>query len=240
MTFPSDLDLTPAACEPTVARLQAVLDGDLPADALDADPHPAACPTCAERIRAARLMLAMLAEPAEPMPLPAGLTGAILAGVRADRRKRLRQRVGLAVGGLAAAAAVVVAVWWFGGSKPEDHTNDMVENRPAPPPAPDMPQQPPVRIDAELAKAGEGLRDSSRTITEPVTAGPMVFASLTTAFTKLPGNPVGADLEPAGRAIAEIPAAAKTGLEPVTGSAQKAFSRLLRDVGAVSPGKPKS
>ena len=28
--------------------------------------------------------------------------------------------------------------------------------------------------------------------------------------------------------------------EPVTGSAQKAFSRLLRDVGAVSPGKPKS
>src|SRR5437763_757154 len=107
MTFPSDPDLTPPACEPTVARLQAVLDGDLPADALDADPHPAACPTCAERIRAARLMLAMLAEPA-------------------------------------------------------------------------------------------------------------------------------------GRAIAEIPAAAKTGLEPVTGSAQKAFSRLLKDVGAVSPGKPKS
>src|SRR4051794_26454018 len=123
MTVPFDPELIPPACEPTVARLHAVLDGDLPADVLDADPHPATCSTCAERIRAARLLLTALAEPPESMPLPAGLTNAILAGVRADRRKRLRQRVGLAVGGLAAAATVVVAVWWFGGSRPTGDPN---------------------------------------------------------------------------------------------------------------------
>jgi len=84
------------------------------------------------------------------------------------------------------------------------------------------------------------LRDSSRTLTEPAASGSKVFASVTTLPKLPPTNPVAADLEPARRTLADIPAAAKSGLEPVTESAQRAFQRLLKDVAAVSPGKPKS
>jgi hypothetical protein len=97
-----------------------------------------------------------------------------------------------------------------------------------------------MRINDEIAKAGGALRDSSRTITEPAASGPKVFAPFTNALTRLPVNPGAADLEPARRSLAEIPVAAAAGLEPVTDSAQKAFNRLLKDVGLVSPGKPKS
>src|SRR5438105_11139213 len=98
MTRPFEPDPIPPACGPTVERLQRVLDGELPADALDTDPHAGGCPLCRDRIRAARLLLTALSEPAEPVRAPAGLTDAILAGVRADRRRRARQRAVLAVG----------------------------------------------------------------------------------------------------------------------------------------------
>jgi hypothetical protein len=111
MTLPFEPEPVAPACEPTVERLQRVLDGDMAADALDADPHAAVCPVCRERIRAARLLLTALAEPADPFLAPTGLTEAILAGVRADRRRVARRRALVAVGGLAVAAAVVLAVW---------------------------------------------------------------------------------------------------------------------------------
>src|SRR5439155_1656453 len=120
MTRPFEPDPVPPACEPTVERLQRVLDGELSADALDTDPPPA----------------------------------------------------------------------------PES-----------------APDARPIRINDEIAKAGGALRDSSRTITEPAASGPKVFASFTNALTKLPVTPVVADLEPARRSLAEIPVAAKTGLE---------------------------
>jgi hypothetical protein len=242
MIRPFEPDPVPPACEPTVERLQAVLDGELSADALETDPHPADCPVCRDRIRAARLLLTVLAEPAEPCCVPAGLTGTILAGVRADRRRVARQRVAFAVGGLAVAAAVVVAVWWFGGPRPVDQTgqSDFVREQPQAPTHEPAPVPRPIRINDEIAKAGGALRESSRTITEPATSGPRVFASFTNALTRLPVNPVVTDLEPARRSLAEIPVAAQAGLEPVTESAQKALNRLLKDVGSVSPPKPKS
>src|SRR4051812_22199579 len=112
MTDPFNNAPVPPACEPTVARLQAVLDGELATHTLDADPHSADCPVCRDRIRAARLLVAELAEPADPFPVPAALTNAILAGVRADRRHRARRRTAFAAGGLAVAAGVLFAAWW--------------------------------------------------------------------------------------------------------------------------------
>ena len=79
------------------------------------------------------------------------------------------------------------------------------------------------------------MRDSSRTITEPATAGPKVFAALTDSLLKPPAAPLALDLGPAGRSLADIPEAAKSGLEPVVGSVQKALDRLLRDVAAMQP-----
>jgi hypothetical protein len=242
MTSPFEPELVPPACEPTVERLQQVLDGELPADSLDTEMHAAGCRVCRERIRAARLLLAALSEPAEPVCVPVDLTSTILAGVRADRRRRARQRAFVAVSGLAVAASVVLAVWWSGGFRGGERPGrpDVVRHQPparTPEPAP-APR--PMRINDEIARAGEALRDSSRTITEPAASGSKVFASFTNALARLPGNPAVADLEPARRSLAEIPVAAAAGLEPVTDSAQKALNRLLKGVGPVTPGKPKS
>ena len=57
-----------------------------------------------------------------------------------------------------------------------------------------------------------------------------MLSKLTDALTRPP--PAGR-LEPARKSLADLPDAARAGLEPVTGTAQKAFARLLRDVGAV-------
>lgn len=227
--MPTDPDALPVppACGPTHDRLQAVLDGTLPPAALDADPHPAACPTCRARVRAARLVLTTLAVPQEAVALPAGLAFSILAAVRADRRARQRRRVFAMVGGLAAAAAILVAVW-IGWPK----SDEMVKQEPTPTP---VPPQAPIHLQHELAKAGDALRESSHALTEPAAAAPRVFAALTDSLLRTPANPMDAQLEPARKSLAELPEAAKAGLEPVTGTAQKAFARLLHDVGGMQP-----
>ena len=91
-----------------------------------------------------------------------------------------------------------------------------------------------------LAKAGGALRDTSRALTEPLDTAPRLLGGLTDAIFKPGSLTVSADLEPARKSLADLPEAAKSGLEPVTGSAQKAFDRLVRDVTAMQPGKPKS
>jgi hypothetical protein len=54
-------------------------------------------------------------------------------------------------------------------------------------------------------------------------------------------TPMAEVVAPAAVSIAELPAAARTGLEPVTGTTQKAFTRLLRDVGVFqTTARPKS
>lgn len=216
------------ACGPTLERVQAVLDRIHPASILAADAHPAACPACRGRVHAAELILNSFAEPRE-VRVPASLTNAILAGVRADRQMRSRRRAFAFVGGFAAAAAVVFAVW-FNQAKP-------VEVAIGVPVQPILKLQPaaPMRVNEELAKAGEALRESTRTITEPAASAPRVFAALTDSLLKAPAAPVGIDLGPAGRSLSEIPDAARSGLEPVTGTAQKAFNRLLRDVTSMQP-----
>ncbi|MBY0461510.1 MAG: hypothetical protein K2V38_29685, partial [Gemmataceae bacterium] len=64
----------PPECTPTLDALQRVLDGeaDTTLDALAAGRHARACPTCRERLRAAQMLLAVLAAPPEPTP---ALTG---------------------------------------------------------------------------------------------------------------------------------------------------------------------
>lgn len=224
----SEPDAIPLKCGPTLERIQAVLDRIHPASILLADPHLTGCVACRARVRAAVLMLNSFAE-AREVRVPASLTNAILAGVRADRRMRSRRRAFALVGGFAA-AAVVFAVW-FNQPKPVE----VAKGVPVMPLQQLPPAAPPMRVNDELAKAGEALRESSRTITEPAASAPRVFAALTDSLLKVPASPVGIDLGPAGRSLSEIPDAARSGLEPVTGTAQKAFNRLLRDVASMQP-----
>src|SRR5262245_36996490 len=100
----------PPVCRPTVDRLQLVLDGALPAAALDADAHATACPACRARIAAARLVLSALAAPGG-FPIPSGLTDGILSAVREDCYARIRRRsYAVAVGVAVALAASLLLV----------------------------------------------------------------------------------------------------------------------------------
>jgi len=217
-------------CLRTTAVVHAVLDGDRPAADLDADAHAASCADCRGRVAAARVLLAALAAPPEPVAVPAGFAAGVLSEVRADRRARQRLRFVASVGGgLAVAAALLVAVWAM--NAPGDRQSVAEGTRPAPRP---------VRVSAEFAKAGDALRESSRPITEPAAAAPKVFASLAEAMLPPMPAPMGEVVAPAAVSLAELPAAARTGLEPVTGTTQKAFARLLRDVNVFSSARPKS
>jgi hypothetical protein len=218
-------------CGPTLERVQAVLDRIHPASILDADLHPATCPACRQRVRAALLVHSAFAKP-EQVSVPAELTGAILAGVRRDRISRARQRGLLYAGSFAAAAAILLAIWF---NQPRQNDADLVMRDPKPEPKLPTPAPQPIRLNDELARAGEALRESSRTITEPAASAPRMMAAITDSLLKAPAAPIPMNLGPASKSLSDIPEAARVGLEPVTGTAQKAFHRLIRDVSAIQP-----
>jgi hypothetical protein len=234
----------PPACRATVDRLQQVLDGELEASALEADPHPAACPACRGRIAAARLILSALAHPA-PVALPPGMTDAIVSAVAENRYARIRRRsYAVSVGVLAALAASVALVVWLTSQPPQQpqmwlpQGPSVANGAPELAPAPrEVPARPQLRIGEELAKAGSALRDTTNPITEPAAAGSDVIVKLTDALTR-PMTPM-AELDPTPTALAELPEAARTGLAPVTNTLEKGFTRLIHDVSLVTF-KPKS
>lgn len=237
-----DYEPVDPACRPTTARLQLLLDGDANADEFESDPHTVTCRACRERVRAARLVLAAMAVPAVPI-VPGGLTSSILAGVRVERRGRVRRQVFAAVGGFAIAATVAIVVWvsWPApptqSETPQSHEIVQVPPPVLPPQTPQtvpIPEPQPVRIGEELAKGGQVLRDSTRPILDPATAAPQVFASLANTLFR-PVAPPLINRDPLGQSLAELPDVAKAGLEPVAGTARKGFNRLLRDVGAIQP-----
>jgi hypothetical protein len=135
--------------------------------------------------------------------------------------------------GASIAAAVLVAVWAF--RTPPAPTPDTV-NRPADvarsSPTDAEPAGRPRRITGELAKASQALLDSAKPLTDPAVAAPRVFAAIPNPFAVSAPVP---NFEPARRSLADLPDAARAGLEPVAESAARAFARLVRDVSAVKP-----
>ena len=240
----------PPECRATVERIQSALDG-AGAEALDADTHPTACAACRERVRAARVLLSVLAMPAEPVAVPAGLADRVVKAVGEDRNVQTRRRVYKATAWLALAAAILIGVFYFAFT-PQPAGNQTlptppremarpVEPAPAPrekTPTPEPAPEPrPIRFGEAVANTGQAVLDAPKPITESVAVAPKVIGVLADSF-KLPAppaDPMGPALEPARRSLAELPVAARTGLEPVTGTAEKAFARFLRDVGSVKP-----
>jgi len=243
-------DLIDPVCRPTVDRLQLVLDGELEANALDTDSHPGVCAACRERIATARLVLSVLAT-SEPVAMPAGMTERLVSAVCEDRlaekeaRYRRIRRGSFAGAVIAIAASVAFLVWLLESPQqpqaPRLNDPGFFVQREAPEVAPaprEVAQAKPLRIGDELTKAGIALRVTPKAVTEPASAASDAFVKLTDALTR-PISPMPEELEPARSALADLPDVALTGLEPLTDTAQKAFSRLIRDVNTVSV-KPKS
>ncbi|MFO0805118.1 MAG: hypothetical protein U0791_18585 [Gemmataceae bacterium] len=215
----------PPECGPTVERIQSVLDRVHPASILSADAHASSCAACRSRVASALRMMELFAE---PVSVRSGFADSILVELAHHRRIQYRRKAAAVFGGFAMAAAIGLALWM---NQPKDSAVAKVE----PPPAEPQRPAPPIRVNDELVKATEAIRESTRAVTEPAEAAPRLVASLTDTLLKAPTVPVGYDLGPAGKSLADIPEAAKSGLEPVGNTAQKAFNRLLRDVTAMKP-----
>jgi hypothetical protein len=241
---PEDFSISPD-CHQTVDLLQSVFDGVLPSTAFEADSHLSSCIACRNRVDSAKLVLSALAKPAILTPVRESLTDDILDAVLADRNAerwlQIRRRVLIAAGGLTMAAGIFLAVWlgWFGGSHKNDARQDTARNNTQPentefnttPDPSTASVQETVRIGEEFSKAEQAFLNSSRPITEPAAVAPQMLVKLTDVLTR-PDEPVN-ELAPARKSLLELPEAARTGLQPVTSTAQKAFDRLIRDVGTV-------
>jgi hypothetical protein len=234
----------PPRCAPLMDRLQLVLDGAMPSSALDIDAHAAGCDACRERIAAARLMLDVLATPAAPST-PPGLTDSILAAVREDRYVRIRRRSYAVAGGaaVAIAASVLLLTWLTSPHRQSivlDHPMRIQDQAHVQLNAPVAPEPRQIRLGDEFSRVGQALLDTPKAFTSPTTGGPGVVLGRITDSISLPtGRPAG--FEPTRDALAELPQAARSGLEPVTSTTQKAFARLVRDVGGVQVStRPKS
>jgi hypothetical protein len=228
--------IPPPACGLTIELLQRILDGESPAAALDADPHPSLCAACRERIAIARLVQKTLTVPATPS-VPSRLTDSILTAVSEDRYARIRRRsYTIAVGMAAALAASVFLFGWLNKRPSEIRLQSDMPSVPpgfarAQPQPPSAPEPHAVRLGDEFSKVGQALLDTSKPLTEPASKAPSVLGIISHSLTR-PDEPTAA-FEPATNALAELPDAARASLEPVTSTTQKAFARLLRDMGGI-------
>ena len=123
----------------------------------------------------------------------------------------------------ASATAVLVAVLAVGYTawpKPQP--------TPEPPPVVVTPEPVSPNIGDTLSEAGDALAKLSRTTAEKATPRTLLPGEVAKAA---PPKPVGGDVQPAADAITSMPSAAKSGLEPVTGSTRRAINLFLRDTG---------
>jgi hypothetical protein len=229
-------DLVLPECRATVARLQQVLDGTAPATVLEIDPHTHHCLTCRHRIAAAQALLLELTTSVQAVAVPALLTERILHAVQNQRQAQLRRRA-YTLAAAASLAIVGVGLVLHDRTKSSPgpmmpSTSSSVELSSGPPPTA---TQQPVRIGDQLTKASQALRESSRPLTEPAAVAPQLIGRLTDTL----AGPLMSDPEFKPARLGDLSQAARNGLEPITGTAQKAYSRLLRDMSAVTT-KPKS
>lgn len=248
---PNNNEPVPPECRATVDLIQRALDGEASPESLDADTHATACSACRERVRATRVLLSVLSTPREPVTVPAGFTDRVLTALHADRQAYNRRKTYTTIAKVAACGALAAAVL-IGAfviiNKPQP-TPYVAPNVPpveiakqpevAPPPREKIPapQPQPIRIGDEIAKAGQTLLEAPKPLTDSVAVAPKLFDAIPNPF-KLPAppaDPMANALEPARKSLTDLPATARVGLEPVTGTAEKAFKRFLHDVGAVKP-----
>ncbi len=203
--------MTRPDCITFVATWQAVLDGDVPAAALDSS-HAAACPDCAGRVRFARILLN--AAPPVRVTVPSTFAAHTLARVTRDRRTQRHVRL---AGVLALAAGVAVAIVV---SRPAGK-RELVEVVPIPTLAP-QPVPAPRVVDV-MADAGSVFASLTRRAAD---AAPQ----LRPASIAAPSPPAPA-LDPFGDALAAVPAAAASGFEPITDGTMRAINLFRRDAG---------
>jgi hypothetical protein len=159
-------------------------------------------------------------EQARSIPPPAGFADRAAAGVL-NRPRRPWKAI---AAGLFTLALVTLGVGSVAWPKPE------AVPEPEPPPVVVTPEPSPSEtpnIGDTLSGAGSAFAKLTRTTAEKATPRTLL-PEPTKPADPLPVPP---DAQPGAEAIAAMPAAAKSGLEPMTGSTRRAINAFLRDTG---------
>lgn len=211
-------------CTESLDLLNQRLDGDPLADRAALEQHLRSCRDCRELHAAAGGLEEGLRLFPMPRPRP-GLSDAIVAGVLADRRARIRQRRGW-VAALAVAAALLVAVFLgAGGWQTHEQTARVSDGFKVAAPAEST-----ISVRESVSEVGSALASlTQRTANEAVGQSRLLLPEVLPAppltespMVQLELDPTTASLKQAGQGVA-------TALDPVTTSARRAFGMLLRE-----------
>ena len=205
--------------------LQQRLDGEEPPASTDLEAHLAVCSHCRALSAALGKLEMGLRRLAVPSPA-ADLSPRIVARILAERRSAQRRRPVLA---FALAAGVVLAI--LAGSHWLQSPSDFA--RTVPPPSV-TPSPPIASLQDHMVEATSAMANlTRRTADETVAQGRLLWPSvplpaLDQAVRIQPFDPPAQSLREAGQSVSNS-------LEPVTTSAQRAFSLFLRDLPPVAP-----
>lgn len=219
---------SPDPCERFETLVGRVLDSELPASALRADPHAADCPACRTTAAAVGRMLGGLAA-VSFAAVPTGFADRTTAAAVRDYRRRQRVRWAARSGGLAVAASVLLVAWTHFSRPQTDHRPPVVHH------GLPQPAVPPVPVGRSLSEAGSALVSLTKKAADD-TLGPAL-----NLFAAGDRPDRGRESPPDVQPLADVPEAARAGLEPVANTAKRALNLFLRDVGgAAGGGKMKS
>jgi hypothetical protein len=223
-------------------------------DPAECTAHARACPACAERLAAARLLtegLRILVLPAPPAGLALRISASLAAEARARRRRHWRRRAGLAVAAAAAGLLVLLSRPWWHGASPGPQTQGLLARSDDTRASPGEQRERPAPVRESVAQAGSAaLALTSRTA--DATVGPTAFLWPLMSARSPVQTPLGLGgghdpaleepLETPARPFKEAGAELSAGLEPVAQSARRAVGLFLRDLaspmGATSADKP--
>lgn len=234
----------PEACADYERLVQAVCDREQPRSALQSE-HVRHCQDCQNRFHTAELLLTTLEQIAESrdVSLPVNFADRVLPVVlgeqqaerRAERRSR-RLRSVLTVGALAASftLAALLIRDRLGEPAPVPQRSELASLHARP-----VAEVPPILVSAQLTEVRETLADLTRRTAEEALSPAQTFLpdrSPEPPVVVVPAEGMGATVA----TLADVPEAARTSLEPLTGSAERALNLFLRDVGLSQTLKPKS
>lgn len=238
----------PEACADYERLVQAVCDREQPRSALRNE-HVRHCQDCQNRFHAAELLLVTLEQIAESrdVSLPVNFADRVLPVVlgeqhaerRAERRierRSRRLRSFLTIGALAASftLAVLLIRDRLGEPAPVPQRSELASLHARP-----VAEVPPILVSAQLTEVRETLADLTRRTAEEALSPAQTFLPDRTPeppVIVVPAEVTGATVA----TLADVPEAARTSLEPLTGSAERALNLFLRDVGLSQTLKPKS
>jgi predicted anti-sigma-YlaC factor YlaD len=203
-------------CERCDQWLQDLLDGAEPDAALLE--HLPRCAACRDLYESGVALARGVRLFPRPQP-PEGLTDRIVTAVRVDRRRR--QRFRLTWARVAVVVAAVLLAWLVTLFRPQprqEKEKEVVVN---------PPERPAPSLRETVVNAGSAVVDRARR-----EVGEVVENTFTWPLGEsiLPETDIGAELESTTRPLRDAGQGVGSGLEPVTGSARRAFALFMRDL----------